>query len=90
MNTRQIEVYKACLASPPESRMFGIGSAYWHGYENPRIGVEQAGPKVGLSGSDTRAAFKAGQAAAKAAKANSHRNCSEPDPWCRHVASQRG
>ena len=67
MNPNQRAVYLELIANPPKAadRLTGLGSAYWHGFNNPGLPVEQAGPIVGLPGSKTRAAFKAGQAASK-------------------------
>lgn len=64
MNRRQREVYDALSRTPPTTDATGWGSAYWHGYRNPEVPVDQAGPIVGLPGSEARAAFMAGRAAA--------------------------
>jgi len=69
MNPRQQEVYAALSRTPPEKDGHGWGSAYWHGYRNPDVPVERAGPIVGAAGSEARAAFLAGRAAARREKA---------------------
>lgn len=65
MNRRQQEVYAALTKSPPKSDRHGWGGAYWYGFRNPHLAADNAGPIVGLAGSEARAAFMAGRAAAK-------------------------
>lgn len=61
MNPRQRQVYEHLSLTPPTSDQTGWGSAYFHGYRNPDLKVEQAGPSVGHPGSEARAAFMAGR-----------------------------
>jgi hypothetical protein len=65
MNRRQKEVYAALTLTPPTSDRHGWGAAYWYGFRNSDLSVENAGPIIGLPGSEARAAFMAGRAAAK-------------------------
>ena len=70
MNASQRVVYLDLISNPPraEDRLTGLGAAYWHGFNNPGVSVEHAGPIVGLPGSKARAAFKAGQTEASKRK----------------------
>ncbi|NHR04443.1 hypothetical protein HA052_04460 [Chromobacterium haemolyticum] len=68
MNQDQQAVYQALKANPPVSRLTGLGAAFYLGYDHPTLPVGQAGPAAGLPGSKARAAYKAGQTAAKAAQ----------------------
>lgn len=61
MNARQWQIYHSLRNTHPESESTGLGQAFWHGYKNHDLPVEKAGPRVGLSGYDARAAYKAGQ-----------------------------
>lgn len=65
MNQRQREVYDALTKTAPASDQTGWGSAYFRGYRNPDMRVENAGPIVGFAGSEARAAFMAGRDRAK-------------------------
>ena len=71
MNQDQQAVYRALKANPPTSRLTGLGAAYYLGYDNPTVPAGRAGPAAGLPGSKARAAYKAGQDAAKSAAKNS-------------------
>ena len=66
MNQDQQAVYRALKEIPPTSRLTGLGAAYFLGYDHPALPAGQAGPAAGLPGSKARAAYKAGQDAAKA------------------------
>lgn len=68
MNQEQLAVYRALKETPPVTRLTGLGAAYFLGYDHPSLPAAQAGPAAGLPGSKARAAYMAGQAAAKVAK----------------------
>lgn len=68
MNKEQQAVYRALKENLPASRLTGLGAAYYLGYDHPALPAGQAGPAAGLPGSKARAAYKAGQAAAKSAQ----------------------
>jgi hypothetical protein len=63
MNKRQREIFHGLLEQPPKHDQHGLGAAYWMGFRNPEMRVDDAGPIVGVAGSEARAAFMAGQSA---------------------------
>jgi hypothetical protein len=65
LNRRQQMVFAALTKTPPETDQHRLYTAYRLGFNNPSLSVENAGPGVGLPGSEARAAFMAGRAAAK-------------------------
>jgi hypothetical protein len=64
MNARQKEIYELCRRLRPT--VGGLGAAYRLGLASPLLPVNEAGPMVGLPGSEARAAYLAGQHDARA------------------------
>ena len=71
ISARQREVYLAFLREPPPEGhdQTGTSSAYWLGYKNPAMRMPKFGyPILGAPASEARAAFLAGQTAARRTK----------------------
>jgi len=86
MNKRQREVYSALMAVPPSSERTGWGGAYFMGFHNPMLPVEQAGPIVGLAGSEARAAFMAGRCKGRQASASVRGTSGSAGRWLTSAA----